>query len=114
MTITSRSTHRNDGKRRGPQPIGELVSELLTRRGLGRKLATENQAVAWREAVGDELAEISRPGPVRRGVMEITVAHPALVQELTFEKAEILQRIQQTWARGEIRDLRFRVGSIES
>jgi len=97
---------------RGPQHVGELVSELLARRGVGRRLATADRLAAWSEAVGAEFAEMTRPGAVRRGVLEVTVAHSALVQELTFQKRELLQRIQKCW--GEIRDLRFRVGSIES
>lgn len=89
------------------------MSELLTRRGLGRKLASQDRSAAWQQAVGEEMAEMTRPGPIRRGVMEVTVAHSALVQELTFEKAELLDRLNKTIGQGEIRDLRFRVGSIE-
>jgi len=77
-------------------------------------LANEDRLTAWREAVGEEFAEVTRPGPVRRGVMEVTVAHSALVQELTFEKAELLARLKETMGQNELSDLRFRVGPLDS
>ncbi len=104
---------RESNKPRGPQAIGDLVSELLSRRGVGRKLESQGRNAAWQDAVGEDLAGMTRPGPIRRGVMEVTVAHSALVQELTFEKSELLEKIREALGHDEIRDLRFRVGPVE-
>jgi predicted nucleic acid-binding Zn ribbon protein len=100
--------------RRGPRPVGEALGDLLARRGLGRLHARAELEAAWSSAVGPEIARRTRPGAVRRGVLAVAVAHPALLQELAaFEKARLLADLGRSLPAAGIRDLRFRVEPIE-
>jgi hypothetical protein len=45
-------------------------------------------------------------------VLEITAANSMTVQELTFQKQDVLARLQAEVPDAKIRDLRLRVGSI--
>ncbi len=96
-----------------PKPIGNILSQLLARRGYAREQAAGLSAEAWQQAAGAELARQSRPGQVRRGVLEVRVATSTLVQELGFQKQQLLQRLGELLPDEKIRDLKFRVGSIE-
>jgi predicted nucleic acid-binding Zn ribbon protein len=97
-----------------PQPIADVLAQLLARRGYARQTAAANCEAAWREAVGESLAKVTRPGNIRRGVLEVLVANSTLLQELAFQKTQLLDRLGQSAAADEsIRDLRFRVGRIE-
>jgi predicted nucleic acid-binding Zn ribbon protein len=95
-----------------PQRIGDVLAELVARRGLGRVQSGELLSGAWRQAVGEFAARHSRVGAVRRGVLEVVVAHSALVQELTFRKPDLLVQLARFAPDEQIRDLRFRCGAV--
>ncbi len=59
------------------------------------------------------LAKYTHPGRLRRGVLEITVANSMTIQELTFQKQDVLKKLQAELPDAKIRDLRFRVGVID-
>lgn len=96
-----------------PQPIAEVLAQLLARRGYARQTAAAGCEAAWREAAGPSLAKLTRAGNIRRGVLEVFVANSTLLQEVGFQKIQLLERLRQTLADESVRDLRFRVGPIE-
>jgi predicted nucleic acid-binding Zn ribbon protein len=96
-----------------PQPISEVLAQLLARRGYARENAAASCQAAWREAAGAAIAKVTRPGNIRRGVLEVFVANSTLLQELGFQKIQILTRLKAALADQSVRDLRFRVGPVE-
>jgi predicted nucleic acid-binding Zn ribbon protein len=98
---------------RKPKTIGNVLAQLITARGYGRIQADANFAAAWQAAVGESLAKYTHAGHLRRGVLEITVSNSMTVQELTFQKRQVLTKLQSQLPDAKIRDLRFRVGSIK-
>lgn len=97
---------------RPPQPIGDLLGELMARRGFARVQAATACENAWRDAAGPLLASQSRVGSARRGVLEVIVASSLLAQEVGFQKAALLAQLKQRLPDEGIRDLRVRVGRI--
>ena len=69
---------------RGPEAIGDVLGQLMARRGFAgvRRAATCEEA--WRQAAGELAAEHSRVGAVRRGTLEVLVGNSTLMQELMF------------------------------
>ena len=98
---------------RGPKAIGDVLSELMARRGYGRVQSAATYDAAWREAAGPLAAKYTRPGLLRRGTLEVVVAHSALVQELGFQKRMLLESLARLLPDEGIENLRFRVGSVE-
>ncbi len=98
---------------RGPQTIGNVLSELMARRGYARVQSAEAYAAAWREAAGPLVAKYTRPGQLRRGTLEVVVANSTLVQELGFQKTALLKALAKLLPDEGINNLRFRVGNIE-
>jgi predicted nucleic acid-binding Zn ribbon protein len=98
---------------RGPRPIAEALNHLLARRGYARIQAALQFDQAWRSAAGEQLALHTRPGNVKRGVLEITVRNSSVLQELTFQKKQLLAQLQTLSVDPPIRDLRFRIGAID-
>ncbi len=99
-------------KRRGPQPIGDILSELMARKGFARARGEDAYKEAWQEAVGQPVGQYTRTGKLRRGLLEIFVANSMLIQELTFQKASLLKSLKEKLPDEKIRDLRFKVGSV--
>jgi predicted nucleic acid-binding Zn ribbon protein len=96
-----------------PKPMCDVMSQLLARRGYAQVQSAASCDAAWRTAVGDQLAPHTRPGNIRRGVLEVLVASSAIVQELSFLKAKVIKQLAQLVPDQKIRDVRFRVGPIE-
>ena len=95
-----------------PLPIGDILAELMARRGYGREETGGRCAEAWGLAVGAALGARSRAGRVRRGVLEVCVGSSVVAQELSFQKEELLAKLARLAPEENIADLRFRVGPI--
>ena len=96
----------------GPEPIANIITELFARRGLGQRQAVAQRERAWQDAVGEEMARHTRCGNIRRGRLEIIVANSLLMQELTFQKPDILTKLSVSLTETKIEDIKFRVGSM--
>ena len=98
---------------RGPEAIGDVLVQLMARRGFAgvRRAATCEEA--WRQAAGELAAGYSRVGAVRRGTLEVLVANSTLLQELTFQKQTLLETLGELLPDEKIQDLRFRLGAIK-
>jgi hypothetical protein len=89
--------------RRGPRALSEILGELFTVRGYGRLHARQELENAWNMAVGE----------VRRGVLDVTVAHSTLLEELAaFRKPALLAALRSDAPATTIHDIRFRVGTV--
>lgn len=97
----------------GPQRLADAVAQLMARRGYARVQATVELDDVWNSAAGKTLAAGSRPGNLRRGVLEVTVANSAVMQELEFMKRKILKELSQLAPDQKIRNLRFRIGPVD-
>jgi len=97
---------------RRPKKIADVVAQLVTKRGYGRIDADEELAAAWRTAAGEQLAAASRPGKVRRGLLEVWVANSTILQEFTFHKQRVLTELTRLVPDANIRGLKLRVGQI--
>ena len=110
--IARRDRERRRYYARKPKAIADVLAQLITARGYGRIQATADFTVAWQKAAGETIAKFTRPGRVRRGNLEVTVSNSTIVQELTFQKQQILTQLQTDLPDAKIRDIRFRIGSI--
>ena len=90
-----------------------MLAQLITARGYGRIQANADFAAAWQAAAGETLARHTCPGRLRRGLLDVTVTNSTVVQELTFQKQQILAELQAQMPDVRIRDLRFRIGAID-
>ena len=98
---------------RGPRPLSEILGDLFTVRGYGRLLARQELEDAWNAAVGEPYCRQTRLGEVRRGVLNVTVAHSTLLEELAaFRKPALLEAVRAAALATTIHDIRFRVGPV--
>jgi predicted nucleic acid-binding Zn ribbon protein len=100
--------------RRGPKPLADILGALFATRGFGRLRALKELEDAWNAAVGEPGCRQTRVGEVRRGVLNVTVAHPTLLEELAaFQKPRLLAALRRDAPGTLIHDIRFRVGPID-
>ncbi len=97
---------------RQPKKMADVLSNLMSKRGYARELSTNNLDDAWQQTIGTRFAGDTRPGNIKRGVLEVLVASSAVLQELTFQKKQLLTKMQTAAPDQKITDLRFKVGAI--
>jgi predicted nucleic acid-binding Zn ribbon protein len=105
-------SHRRWFYGRQPKPVGEVIAELIQRRGYAQVRAAGEWNEAWREAAGEPFATVTEVGLLRRGTLEVMVANSLVVQELGFEKERILAALQRARPDAGLKQIRFRVGQI--
>lgn len=98
---------------RPAQPIAAVMGQLLAKRGYAQVQAAASCDQAWRSAVGSRFQKDTRPGPVRRGILEITVRNSLILQELTFVKLDLVRKLATLAPEHKIKDLKFRVGNFD-
>src|SRR5271166_5705245 len=105
---------RRDPQTRGPEGIGDILGRLFIARGWGRRQGRLQLERAWAEAVGPLHAAHTRPGGIRRGVLEVVVDNAVLLQELAhFEKRRLLEALRRRLPNTPLSDLRFRAGVLD-
>ncbi len=95
-----------------PRQIGDVLAQLIARRGYAREQSSAALQAHWQEAAGQQLAAVTRVGALRRGTLEVLVSNNLLAQELGFQKDEIIARLQKLSPEANINKLRFRIGTI--
>ena len=99
---------------KGPESLSEILSRLFTARGWGRRQGRLQLERAWAEAVGPAYAAHTRPGALRRGVLEVVVGSGVLLQELAhYHKRRLLEALRQRLPNTPLNDLRFRAGVLD-
>jgi len=101
---------------RPPRPdrarsVGDALADVMKKLGLGERLNEAQVLGAWREVVGDFLAQHSSPNRIVNGVLFVNVIQSAVHYELDRNlKPEILKKLRQRFGAKRIRDIKFRVG----
>lgn len=104
----------NPQQRRGPVRIGNVLAAEMSRLGLARIDAARRLERAWEALLGAELAAFTQPGKVQGGTLEVMVGNSVLMQELTFRKIELVEKLKQEVPDQQITDIRFRVGVVKT
>jgi predicted nucleic acid-binding Zn ribbon protein len=99
---------------RSPKRISNVLAQLVNRRGYAQIRAAGEREEAWEAVAGEQLAAVTQLSVLRRGVFEVIVANSLLIQELTFRKEELLRALQQILPDAGIKQLKFKVGNINS
>jgi predicted nucleic acid-binding Zn ribbon protein len=95
-----------------PRKIGDVLAQLIARRGYAREQSSAALEATWQEAAGEQVGAITRVGTLRRGTLEVLVSNNLLAQELGFQKEGLIARLQKLSPQANITQLRFRVGNI--
>lgn len=91
--------------------MGDLVGKIMTRAGLGDRLAEESVTREWGTIVGSFLAGQSKPVGLRAGVLQVAVLQSSVRYDLERNhKRDILRRLQERFGHQTVRDIRFTPG----
>ena len=96
---------------RPPKRLADEVAGVLKSFGLEERFTENEVREAWREIVGDFIAQHARPHSLIDRVLEVRVLQPSLLYTLEREmKARVLSKLQAAFGSKAIREVRFRIG----
>lgn len=85
-----------------------LLESSLGRKGLKGKLKQYISLADWQSVVGEEIASVSKPEKIIRDkILVIKVKDLSWIQELSFKKTDILNRVNDLEEGALIEDVRF-------
>ena len=90
-----------------------IVNRLLARKGYAQVEERDQIQALWNQVVGVHIARHSRGGRLLRGTMEVYVANSLVLAELTFDKSNILARLQKESLGKAIQHLKCRLGAVD-
>jgi len=89
------------------EPIGQWLWVVLSRLGIERAFRARHALRAWDRLVGDALAKVAQPLRLEGGTLWVAVKSSAWAQELQFQKATLLQRLNQEAGSDCFQEIRF-------
>lgn len=81
----------------------------MSRRGYSQSIVNEHLSQSLTVAVDPILAPACQVGNLRAGVLQIYVSDSVSLQELNFQKRQILKKMQADVGGEKILDIRFRL-----
>jgi len=103
-----------EDKRQKPAKLGEVLNQLFTRTGFGRRIAEEKIFSKWGEIVGDTVAANTEPVRISNHLLWVKVSNAIWMHQLQFMKELIVKKLNEKLENSSVEDLRFFVGEIGS
>ena len=97
---------------KGPQRIGDVLTDLLAQRGYAQVATHEALRQGWAKVVGS-LEKFTRATEVKRGTLYVVVTNSVVMQELTFRKQNLVEAVANELPDYKIEEIRFRIGSVK-
>lgn len=95
---------------RGLNALDGTIESVLERVTEGKLAAFEVIKSAWADIVTDTWRERSRPVRLEKGVLTVEVSDGGAASRLRLEQAEIRRALDQHLGRGEVAQIKLKVG----
>jgi len=94
--------------------VHDILATVLKRVATPEEIAGYSVWTFWDDEVGETIARRAQPAHFRDGVLVVSVANHAWIQELQFMKEAIRDKLNTRLGRPVIRDLYFASGKIST
>ena len=92
-----------------PQPIDELLDELLQALGVARPVDVAQLVESWAELAGEPWGERSRPVLLKDGELDVEVADGTAATLLKYRQSDLVERLGEKLGRGLVNTVRVRI-----
>jgi hypothetical protein len=87
--------------------ISQLLPDLLQEKGWEQQLDLHAIFPRWKEIVGEEMDEYAQPLKIERGVLWLEVANSSWLQQLQYEKVELLDTLNHFFRLSRLNDIKM-------
>ena len=97
-----------------PAPVADLMAAIFRGKPAEKRLEEGRIWLVWDAAVGRQIAAKARPVSFRDGILTVAVANAPWMQQLTFLKKGILEKLNERLGRELVRDIYLKAGVPET
>ena len=87
--------------------ISRLIPSLLHDKGWEKQIDLHSIFPRWKELVGEEMNEYAQPLKIERGVLWLEVANSSWLQQLQYEKLELLDTLNRFLRLSSLKDIKM-------
>lgn len=92
--------------------ISEVIGKSAKKFGFDRQVPFQLIGKKWPELMGSSVGQHSYPVKLRGKTLILRVEHPTWMQELSFLKPQILDKIRRVLPKTLINEIRFELGDL--
>lgn len=92
---------------RDPQPLGRLVSRLVTDRGWNESVTSARVFAQWARLVGEDVAEHAQPVALKDGELTVRASSTAWATQLRLLQGKLLHKIAAGVGNGVVKRMRI-------
>lgn len=96
-----------------PAPVADLLAAVFHGTPTEKRLKEGKIWMVWESAVGLQIAERAKPVGFRDGTLTVAVSSAPWMQQLTFLKKGIMEKLNAQLGEELIRDIYLKAGKIE-
>ena len=97
-----------------PQSIANVLQSTLKKHYLRKKVDEYSALPHWQEIVGEQIAKVAQPEKIIRGkTLVVRVLDAAWSQELSFQKKELLDKVNNFGVGSILEEIQFITGNPE-
>ncbi|UCF00871.1 MAG: DUF721 domain-containing protein [Deltaproteobacteria bacterium] len=100
-------------KKRRPEHIGSILKQLFQDEKWENNIEASLPLLRWQEIVGSQLARQTQPEFFKDGVLQVRVENSVWLNHLRFLAEELRQKLHKELPSLEIKELRFRQGTLD-
>lgn len=97
-----------------PAPVSDLISTLFRGKPAEKRLEEGKIWLVWDAAVGEQIAAKARPASFREGVLTVMVASAPWMQQLSFLKTGMIEKLNGYLGQELVRDIYLKAGKPQS
>jgi hypothetical protein len=87
--------------------ISRLIPDLMQDKGWEIQLDLHSIFPRWKELVGEEMSEYAQPLKIDRGVLWLEVTNSSWLQQLQYEKLELLDTLNSCFRLASLKDIKM-------
>lgn len=95
---------------RRPKAIANVVNKIVVKRGFAETKCSAQLETVWQEVAGKQMAEQTRLGNVRKGVLDVFVKSSSAMQHYSMLKSTLVQNFKNKYPEAGIENIRFKIG----
>ncbi len=96
-----------DNGHKGPQSVSTLLSRITNEQGWRQQLDTHSLFLHWDKLVDKTTSTHARPLKIVNNVLWLEIANSAWMQQLQFQKVQLLEIVNNSLRLSRLEDIRF-------
>lgn len=94
------------------KPLSDILADVVPRCQGGIGTSARSVWMHWDRVVGDTLSRNAQPAAFKAHTLVVHVSSSVWLQELHFQKADLIDRLNQAAGAGVVEDIRFKIGAL--